>query len=173
MSDTILISIGMILLIAAVIAVIVVVGRRAANASRKGLTGEVMRLAKGGNLTIDKIKVFHKRAIAISKSSRRLLYVTSYDDILKSDDIDLDSITACEIVSVGFKRVGGSNAGSTDQNTPEIRLQLLAGKLVVLSPAFYVEAEDGVLAFMECKELAQEWKGEIASLMLNRAGVVG
>lgn len=98
--NTLLIIIFFLLLPTLIICFLAILEEKRKKQVKKGLKKTIDQLAKGNKLQVVEIHFFHRKAIAIDRKNKKLVFVNHHKGFVDQICIDLETLVFCRIVKI-------------------------------------------------------------------------
>ena len=151
--NTLLIIIFFLLLPTFIICFLAILGERRKKQIKKDLKRKIGQLAKENKLQVVEIHFFHRKAIAMDRKKRKLLFVSHHKEFVEQFCIDLEGLVFCRIV-----KIKDESSKSVEKVFIEVKNKGIneASKLV-----FYDSSFDNIRTKSALIREAEYWKNKI------------
>jgi len=151
--NTLLIIIFFLLLPTLIICSLAILGEKRRKQIKKELNRKIDQLAKENKLKVVEIHLLHRRAIALDRINKKLVFVNHHKEFVDQFCIDLEMLVFCRIVKIedkSSKRVEKVFIEMKNKDTNEI------SRLV-----FYERSFDNIRAKATLIREAEYWRNKI------------
>ena len=151
--NTLLIIIFFLLLPTLIICFLAILKEKRKKQIKKGLKKAIGQLAKENRLQVVKIHFFHRKAIAMDRKKKKLVFVNQHKEFVDQFCIDLETIVFCGIV-----KIKDESSNDVEKVFIEVKNKGIneTSKLV-----FYDRSFDNIRAKSALIREAEYWKNKI------------